>query len=156
MQRLTIQLLFSRKCSANTCSANIYHISSSSSTQYMTHVHEALMFVTCPCMSYTVHRARSYNEKESHVRQAFCPSLFRLSSNGVLCNVYVLAVRNFTRYCRLSLPYNVTGFWRSRIHCENKKNWCRLTDWVWLDPWVSRGRTEDEPESKTQAAIYTD
>ena len=72
-----------------------------------------------PCMQY---RPPVYNESESHMCLVFCRSLCYLSSNGVLCIFYVPAVHNFTRSCRLPLLYDVTGFWRSWIHCEKTRN----------------------------------
>ena len=72
-----------------------------------------------PCMQY---RPPVYNESESHICLVFCRSLCYLSSNGVLCIFYVPAVHNFTRSCRLPLLYDVTGFWRSWIHCEKTRN----------------------------------
>ena len=72
-----------------------------------------------PCMQC---RPPVYNESESHICLVFCRSLCYLSSNGVLCIFYVPAVHNFTRSCRLPLLYDVTGFWRSWIHCEKTRN----------------------------------
>ena len=75
-----------------------------------------------------------FTMRASHiVRAVLCRSLCCVSSNGVLCILYVPAVHVFTRSvsCRLPLLYDVTGFWRSWIHCEKTRNWCWGRVWRW-------------------------